>query len=810
MKNFRILFLLIALWGLQTALAQDLSGVKIHINPGHGGWDSDDRGVPTPLFPKVGPNLGFWESQSNLDKGLQLRDMLLALGANVQISRTQNRTEDDLRLSVIVRMANEFQADFMLSIHSNAGQGVANYVLMLFAGKSDGDTHIYPTPTPRSDESKAISTEIAKNLIKNRLNNWSTPHYNVSGDKTFARLQMGWNDGYGVLRGLTVPGVISEGSMHDYIPEAYRLMNMEYKWLEAWNFKKAFCTYFKNAEIPTGNIAGWVKDNSLKITDGQYIKYGKDILLPIDGAKVSLVETGASYTVDNNRNGVYVFKDLQPGTYTIRVEAQGYHTQEQSVKVTKNEISYQNIELVKIRNTPPQVTAYSPKVAENETVECSSDIVLDFNWDMDEESTSAAFSISPQREGKITFDNNAKRLRFKPRIPFEKSTRYTVTLKRTAKHPDNMSMENDFSFSFTTKDRNRLALLAGFPNNEYKVMQASNPAFYFIFDGKLGSTNMLQQNIQVFDSENKELEKAPMSIRKNKIRKGGYGDVYFETSNPLEAGKKYKVVLGSDVVDNIGMPLVDPIEIHFTASTIQVNDKNVVEDFEGKAGFVYEAAQSRNTQSALSEKSSSERLFGSSSNMLKATFSQQDAFAVYKVSTPSVSSTKGRAFGLHVYGDMSNNELQLELTQGATVKYLSLCKLSFWGWQFVEAKIEEAGDYTLSGIRILRKEGVISGKSTIYIDNLLQYDNLISSWNSPSFEREELALLLYPNPTQKMVFVRSESEEKPVLQLYSIDGSLLKTVLSKEMDISEFPSGSYLMKIAFRNRTFARPVLLSK
>ena len=51
---------------------------------------------------------------------------------------------------------------------------------------------------------------------------------------------MGWSDGYGVLRGLTTPGVISEGCMHDYQPETYRLLNHDYRWMEAWHFYKTF------------------------------------------------------------------------------------------------------------------------------------------------------------------------------------------------------------------------------------------------------------------------------------------------------------------------------------------------------------------------------------------------------------------------------------------------------------------------------------------------------------------------------------------------------------------------------------------
>lgn len=53
---------------------------------------------------------------------------------------------DDTPLTQIVRMANEAEADYMLSIHSNAG--VTNYVLQLYAGVDPGDTHVYPTATP--------------------------------------------------------------------------------------------------------------------------------------------------------------------------------------------------------------------------------------------------------------------------------------------------------------------------------------------------------------------------------------------------------------------------------------------------------------------------------------------------------------------------------------------------------------------------------------------------------------------------------------------------------------------------------------
>ena len=75
--------------------AQNLTGIKICVNPGHGGYDSDDRNVVIAPYTSGDPN-GFWESQSNLDKGLQLREMLEAAGATVIMTRVTNTTADDL------------------------------------------------------------------------------------------------------------------------------------------------------------------------------------------------------------------------------------------------------------------------------------------------------------------------------------------------------------------------------------------------------------------------------------------------------------------------------------------------------------------------------------------------------------------------------------------------------------------------------------------------------------------------------------------------------------------------------------------
>jgi len=808
MKTLNKRFLLLSAFTLLAfvAIAQDLTGIKIHINPGHGGWDSDDRGISTPLYPNVGSGVGFWESQSNLDKGLQLKSMLEALGATVQISRTQNRTQDDLSLSTIVQMANEFQADFMLSIHSNAGSGTANYVLQLYAGKNIGDTYSYPSATPKSDEGRAISTEIAKNLIKNQLTYWTSANYNVSGDKTYARMYMGWSDGYGVLRGLTVPGVISEGSMHDYIPETYRLMNMEYKWLEAWNFKKAFCTYFKQAEIPTGNIAGYVKDSRNLILDGSYKKYGNDVLLPINGATVTVLETSQTYTVDNNRNGVFVFKDLAPGNYTVKAEAEGYYAQTQQITVAKNEITYMNFKLNKVRNTPPQVIGYSPNVAITDSVVASSDIVLEFNWDMDEASTRAAFSITPAVEGTITFEDSQYRLRFTPSVPLDKSTVYTVKLDKSAKHPDNLSMENDFIFQFTTQSRNRLLLLDSYPANGNTSVYATKPLFFFIFDKALNTTN-IRDEINVYKSNGTAISKATRSVKINKVG-APYGDIYFELTEPLIAGNNYTVILGSNAMDDVGVKLVDPIEINFTASNVAVSDKTIIDDFETDGKYTYDETQSENDTLASIARSTTQKLFGTSGYKINATFTDKSASAVYRINAPLVTTVTSKVFGLHVYGDMSGNELQLQFrseTSETDVKYIKLCDLNFIGWQFVEAHFTENEAYKLTGIRLVRKDDILSKSVEIYVDNLLQYDTPISGLNSTLSDK---TIQVYPNPASENIFVKTDENVLPLLQLYSLNGILLKTMRDNHMSITEFDQGTYVLKIITQAKVFSKVVMI--
>ena len=109
--------------------------------------------------------------------------------------------------------------DLFISIHSNAGNQTSNYPLTIFNGKSE---------TPSIPAAKVWAQILWEQLITNEATHWTNtaPHY--IGDLT---LNPSWSLGYGVLYPLTVPGIISEGSFHDYQPEVDRLLNLEYTFL---------------------------------------------------------------------------------------------------------------------------------------------------------------------------------------------------------------------------------------------------------------------------------------------------------------------------------------------------------------------------------------------------------------------------------------------------------------------------------------------------------------------------------------------------------------------------------------------------
>ena len=315
---------------------------RVFINPGHGGHDSDDRHVPTWVIGKQ-DTLHYYESNSNLTKGLALVEILKNKGYETAISRKTNYTEDDLDLFEIVALAANSGADIFLSIHSNA-TGIEkriNFPLGLYRGW-DGKEAV--------EGSLKLSDLVMKYAAKNALAVW-THKERSRGDWSF--YDWGYKVGLGVLRFNKLPGFLSEGSFHDYLPERERLLNDGYCWLEAWNQSLGIDEYFgRKGKFKNGVIAGTVRWADIERVDEDDRVFDEDKLLPIDGALIRLYNgRGAlcrTYTTDNLDNGVFVFTNLPKDKYKIDLYYGGEHRYiTTKVKVKKNQTSYKNLKLKK-------------------------------------------------------------------------------------------------------------------------------------------------------------------------------------------------------------------------------------------------------------------------------------------------------------------------------------------------------------------------------------------------------------------------------------------------------------------------------
>lgn len=329
--------LLIICFALCAMMSQagDLTGKRIYVNPGHGGYDlSNDRNVVTIPFAQ-GDTLGFFESSCNLVKGLELRRLLLEANATVMISRTLNRNEDDKALSEIAEEANAFNADAFISIHSN-GLGTnngTNYLLNLYKGNENAEAGV-----PWNPVSKDMAMKAWPFLYDNNLTVWTSGSLSnpiVRDDYHFLGYYLG------VMRPLTVPGFLVEGSFHDYKPETHRLLNKDYARMTAVNLYRFFLDYFEADAPQVGEIMGSIKD-SQRVMDNplfaNFVAGSHDQYVPLNGAKATLLDADGnalqSYTTDDFYNGVYVFRDLAPGNYKVRMQADGYKTLTREVTVT--------------------------------------------------------------------------------------------------------------------------------------------------------------------------------------------------------------------------------------------------------------------------------------------------------------------------------------------------------------------------------------------------------------------------------------------------------------------------------------------
>lgn len=770
------------------ASAREAKGLKVYINPGHGGHEGNDRNVVIPPYQQGDPE-GYWESNSNLSKGLQLRDMLEAKGYTVVMSRTTNTEEDDLGLSTIVRLSNESKADVFFSIHSNA-TGTAsrrNFPLMLFRGYDN---------EPVKPKDKELCIILNKHLLDNQATWWTSTSQNVRGDFTF---YPAWNNaGLGVLRGNTVTAMLSEGSFHDYIPETYRLMNEEFCWLEAWHFRKCVDEFFDVDGEDVGVVCGRLNDTRVP-RDGDFIMFGDDKLATIQNATVELLDADGkvvqTYTTESKHpNGIYLFKDVKPGIYRVRASAETHMpVTSDELTVTADQATYCNMRMAKVRNTPPAIEWYSPVWKDgDDALLCNTPVIVQFNWDMDLEATQAAFSIEPAVEGTFTWEDLNHRLVFTPVKAYDTNTRYTVTIGTGAKHGGGVAMEKPCTFSFTTTDRNFMEILGSFPKQDEQV-HFHSAAVEFRFD-KLPNVTPILRQITCTDSKGNAV---PFNKRNMTNSKPGaaYGFFRLPFLRDLTVGETYHLQLSGEVADKDGITIQNPVDINFTVvdAKTESTGKNVVETMDDSTPYTCDTESSSNVTDATVKTDKSDKLHGDASTAFTYTFADSEGGEIRwnrAAADSDIIVKPGETIGIHVNGDLTNNEVYLEFTSDVSTLYTHVCDLDFLGWRHFDVPVAAEGNARFTGVKLVQKESQMSHAGTFKIDEIVAGTD--SGVND--IVADDATVTVYPNPASEYLVANAGSLIFSI-DLTGLNGAMVAKASGNVLNVSDIHAGVYLCGI---------------
>ena len=371
------------------------NATKVYINPGHGSWGPNCRPMATINY-AAGDTLGFFESNTNLWKAFMLESKLKDAGFDVKMSRRASggsgTNEYNKALSTICSEAENYGADYFISIHSNAGPdgsdgSFANYPVILYRGYT-GEPKV-TNSDKMAKKCMARLYDIFYTTPKNKNGGggpepttyYSPSNPRVVGDLSFYKT----SSTYGYLGALkhNVPGFLSEGYFHTYSPARHRALNPDWCREEGIRYYRGIMDYYGKAGEKVGYILGYVRSKTETFSHTHYVPYpsSNDIYKPINGAKVVLrneqgevikcncypyvkrmLKDQDYYTTDHNYNGIFMYENLEPGKYTVSVHANGYKDYTGTVTVTADKTIYPEIFLEKGQGTDPDVDPITPDI----------------------------------------------------------------------------------------------------------------------------------------------------------------------------------------------------------------------------------------------------------------------------------------------------------------------------------------------------------------------------------------------------------------------------------------------------------------
>lgn len=286
--------------------AKFLRGVKICLDPGHGG-DAHKRAY------KRGPT-GVREAEMNLRIAKYMRYLLEQAGAEVLLTR-----EADVHVSLANRakIANDWEADVFISLHHNA---IGN------------KPHVnFTTVWHHADvDYRPSNLDLARYLCYGLYDSIALPQIT---DVPLKSDQLMYDSGFGILRGARVTAALTESSFFTNPEEEQRLREPYYNLVEAHGLfvglakyaaaglPRAALTEPADGVVAPGGTLVFDLDDGLRSRkawgwDRQMI-LSDSIAVRLDGMPLGFEFDASEYTLR-----VDIPEDVEPGNYDVEVQFQ--------------------------------------------------------------------------------------------------------------------------------------------------------------------------------------------------------------------------------------------------------------------------------------------------------------------------------------------------------------------------------------------------------------------------------------------------------------------------------------------------------
>jgi N-acetylmuramoyl-L-alanine amidase len=709
--------------GLQggTSAAQDLSGLSIAIDAGHG-INSANEG-PT----------GLKEYDANMKVARFLEAFLYSANIDtVILTQTENRREPGL--SVREDIANSNGVDWFHSIHHNAFNGAARYTVVIYQ-------EIIGQNRPRWPEVLQMCNLMSPN-IQGALR---TSSWYVRSDYDIR----GFN--FGVLNDLIMPGQLSEGTFHDNAEEEKKLRNPDFLKLEALAIYKSLRHYFEGGNLDVAPLGGIIRDEENK--------------KPIDGATVRIIESGQEYQTDDHGNGIYAYAELTANEYVLEASASGYQAELDTIEIEDNKFNFLDFSLAP--KTLPVVGNSQPAYGDS-LVSPYGWFEIEFSREMNPQSVEAALRIEPGFPYSLRWFSQNQKIRIDPHPVLQFNRRYTLIIDTVAVDiygnpiagDTNESGPRSFILQFTTSliDFSRPQILATHPVDLQSNVQAGD-LIRVDFNKALDPTTLTPENIILLGRNQRRIG----TLVHQTVTQGGRGSLTIAPETPFESNLRYTVTLRKSILDSNSVEMDNHFQFRF--NTEDTDRRHIILD-------AFNSGLNNWGNPADSELS-----FGFDANFSGISISNapvlRDSGSVMKIDFQFVGDgvidvryqggqqtfLSEDIVGMYVYGDSSNSLIRFYfLDLGGGLEAGPWHKVDWTGWKMISSQpgvdslvaLEDGdgyvdGEFSLAGFQVA---GTPENGGTVYIEDLFASTTLTTSVGQdvPTIPEDHLLIQSFPNP----------------------------------------------------------------